>query len=152
MSKFSKAKTLSLRQWSALRKAIWLLARARDEHYRKPIKTVLQRFEKTGVRRLPTAAEAELIGWAINAAAARVPWRSDCLLQAMAASMWLDQLQAGYKLNIGVRKNAAGKLEAHAWLTSGDTTITGDLPDIDCFSIIPLKSGISKFQRTPGDC
>ena len=47
-----------------MRKAIWLLARSRDEHYRKSIKTVVQRFEKTGVRRLATAAEAELIGWA----------------------------------------------------------------------------------------
>ena len=128
-----------------MRTAIWLLARARHEHHRKPIKTVLQRFEGTDARRLATAGEAELIGWAITAAAARVPWRSDCLLQAMAASMWLDRTQLGYSLNIGVRKNAADELEAHAWLTSGDMTVTGDLPDLERFSIIPLESGISRF-------
>jgi len=136
---------LSLRQWNALRTAIWLLARARHEHYRKPIKAILLRFEATDARRLATTGEAELIGWAIACAAARVPWRSDCLLQAMAASMWLDRIQLGYKLNIGVRKNAADELEAHAWLTSGNITVTGNLPDLECFSIIPLESGISKL-------
>ena len=142
---WSRAGSLSFRQWDALRTAIWLLARARHEHYRKPIKTVLQRFEGTTTRRLATAGETELIGWAIAAAAARVPWRSDCLLQAMAASMWLDRTQITYKLNIGVRKNAAGELEAHAWLTSGTITVTGDLLDLECFSTIPLESGISKL-------
>ena len=66
-------------------------------------------------------------------------------LPAMAASMWLDRTQLGYSLNIGVRKNAADELEAHAWLTSGDMTVTGDLPDLERFSIIPLESGISRF-------
>lgn len=128
-----------------MRTAIWLLARARHEHLRKPIKAVLQRFEDTDTRRLATAGEAELISWALASAAARVPWRSDCLVQAMAASMWLDRIERSYKLNIGVRKNAADDLEAHAWLTSGDITVTGNLPNLESFSTIPLESGISKL-------
>ena len=140
-----RAGTLSPGQWNALRTAIWLLGRARIEHSRKPIKDVLQRFETIGARRPATSGEAELIGWAIASAAARVPWRSDCLVQAMAASMWLDRAERGYKLNIGVRKNAADQLEAHAWLTSGNLTVTGDLPDLTCFSTIPLESGISRL-------
>lgn len=105
----------------------------------------MRRFENTDTRRLATAGEAELISWALASAAARVPWRSDCLVQAMAASMWLDKAQLGYKLNIGVRKNAADELEAHAWLTSGNITVTGNLPNLERFSTIPLESGISKF-------
>lgn len=142
---WSRAGSLSFRQWDALRTAIWLLAKARLEHYRKPIKTVLQRFQKTDNRRWATTGETELIGWAIASAAARVPWRSDCLLQAMAASMWLDRVGRSYKLNIGVRKNDAGELEAHAWLTSGNLTVTGGLPDLEGFSTIPLESGILKL-------
>ena len=126
-SAWQRAGRLSARHWKALLTAIWLLARARLEHRRKPIKAVLERFETTTSRSVASAAETELIGWAINSAGSRVPWRSDCLLQAMAASMWLDRIERSYKLNIGVRKNAAGELEAHAWLTSGDLVVTGNL-------------------------
>ena len=106
---------------------------------------MLERFEATGCRCVATAAEIELVGRAINSAGSRVPWRSDCLLQAMAAARWLDRIERAYNLNIGVRKNAAGGLEAHAWLTSGDLVVTGNLPDLKAFSPIPLESGISRF-------
>jgi hypothetical protein len=142
---WQRAGRLSARHWKALLTAVWLLARAGYEHHRKPIKAVLERFEAPGSQSFATSAEIQLIGWAINSAAARVPWRSDCLLQAMAGSMWLDRIQRTYKLNIGVRKNAAGGLEAHAWLTSGDLVVTGNLPDLKGFSRIPLESGISRF-------
>ena len=59
--------------------------------------------------------------------------------------MWLDRIERSYKLNIGVRKNAAGELEAHAWLTSGNHVVTGNLPDLKGFSPMPLESGISKL-------
>ena len=105
----------------------------------------MQRFESTGAHRPATIGETELISWAIASATARVPWRSDCLLQAMAASMWLDRIERSYKLNIGVRKNDLDELEAHAWLTSGDITVTGNLPDLGRFSTMPIENGISKF-------
>ena len=142
---WQRAGRLSARRWKALLTATWLLARARYEHHRKPIKAVLERFETSNARSVATASEIELIGWALNSAGSRVPWRSDCLLQAMAASMWLDRIERAYKLNIGVRKNAAGELEAHAWLTSSDLVVTGNLPDLKAFSPIPLESGISRF-------
>ena len=106
---------------------------------------MLERFEAVGSRSVATAVETELIGWAINSAASRVPWRSDCLLQAMAGSMWLDRIERTYKLNIGVRKNVEAELEAHAWLTSGGLIVTGNLPDLKGFSPMPLESGISKL-------
>ena len=142
---WQRASRLSARHWKALLKAVWLLARARIDHRVKPIKVVLQRFETGGSHTEATAAEIELVAWAINSAASRVPWRSDCLLQAMAGSAWLDAIDRSCKLNIGVRKNAAGELEAHAWLTSGDLVVTGNLPDLEAFSPIPLESGISRF-------
>ncbi len=142
---WQRAGRLSAGHWKALLTAVWLLARARYEHHRKPIKAVLERFEATGSRSIATPVETQLVGWALNSAAARVPWRSDCLLQAMAGSMWLDRIGRTYKLNIGVRKNTAGGLEAHAWLTSGDIVVTGNLPDLKEFSPMPLENGISRF-------
>ena len=59
--------------------------------------------------------------------------------------MWLDRIDRTYKLNIGVRKNAAGGLEAHGWLTSGELTVTGNLTDLKEFSPMPLENGISRF-------
>lgn len=142
---WQRAGRLSARHWQALLRAVWLLARARYDHHRKPIKDVLERFEASGSQSVATPEETHLVGWALNSAAARVPWRSDCLLQAMAGSMWLDRIERTYKLNIGVRKNTAGGLEAHAWLTSGDLVVTGNLPDLKEFSPMPLESGISRF-------
>ncbi len=142
---WQRASRLSGRQWNALLNAVRLLAWARIEHRRKPIKTVLERFEATGSHADATAGEVEIVAWAINSAAARVPWRSDCLLQAMAGSRWLDAMDRNYRLNIGVRKNPANELEAHAWLTSGGHVVTGHLPDLEAFSPIPLESGISRF-------
>ena len=63
----------------------------------------------------------------------------------MAASMWLDRIERSYKLNIGVRKNSADELEAHAWLTSGNLVVIGNLPDLKGFSPMPLENGISRF-------
>lgn len=142
---WKRAGRLSAGRWKALLTAVRLLARARLVHRSKPIKTVLDSFETAGSRTAATAAEIELIGWAINSAGSRVPWRSDCLLQAMAGSMWLDRIQRGYKLNIGVRKNPAGELEAHAWLTSGDSVVTGNLSDLQAYSPIPLEAGIARL-------
>ena len=65
------------------------------------------------------------LSWAIGAAAARVPWRSDCLLQAMAADRWLRRCGMQPEFFLGVTKDAGGQLEAHAWLRCGDAMVTG---------------------------
>lgn len=78
------------------------------------------------------------MSWAIAAAATRVPWRADCLIRAMAAARWLRRQGAGWKLSIGVRREADCRLGAHAWLTAADLVVTGDLPDLDTFRPIPL--------------
>lgn len=63
--------------------------------------------------------------------ARRLPFKSDCLVQALAAHRWLTGAGVPVTIHLGGRKDAAGTFEAHAWSTTGDHVITGW--DIDRF-------------------
>ena len=80
------------------------------------------------------------VAFAIPAIALRVPWRSDCMVQAMAAQSWLARYKIPSTMTIGVRKDAPSALGpsalgssalgpsgfgAHAWLAVGDFLVTG---------------------------
>ena len=72
--------------------------------------------------------QAELVkrvAIAIPRAASRVPWRSDCLVQALAAERWLAGKGVHTVLCIGARKDEQFRFHAHAWLKAGDTIVTG---------------------------
>jgi hypothetical protein len=123
---------------AALATACTLLARARIDLAKRGIRDILE--ELASPPQGPALADGELarISWAIAAAAHRVPWRADCLIRAMAAARWLRRHGSGWHLSIGVRRSAGGQLEAHAWLGSGNTVLTGGLPDLESFRPIPL--------------
>lgn len=70
-------------------------------------------------------ATAERVALAIAQASRRVPWRSDCLVQAKAARNWLMRLGIESVLNIGVRTLEDGRFDAHAWLQCGPARVTG---------------------------
>lgn len=65
------------------------------------------------------------VGVAIRRLATRLPWRADCLVQALAAERWLGRRGISSKLHIGVRKDSRAALEAHAWLEVGGRIVTG---------------------------
>lgn len=65
------------------------------------------------------------ISRAVAIAASHVPWRSDCFPQAIAARKLLERYGYASTIHIGVAKNEGEGLAAHAWLTSGDTVVTG---------------------------
>jgi hypothetical protein len=71
--------------------------------------------------------EAELIGWAVRAAASRVPWRGTCLTQALTASVLLHRRGIPAALHLGVAKDGAASegLAAHAWVDCGNKTLVG---------------------------
>ncbi len=70
---------------------------------------------------------AASVGWAVRAAAARTPWQSACLVQALAALWLLERKGIPATLYLGVAKDpgAHGGFAAHAWLRCGETIITG---------------------------
>ncbi|WP_421906108.1 lasso peptide biosynthesis B2 protein [Mameliella sp.] len=76
----------------------------------------------------PSAAQRRAIdrtAWAVAVAARFVPWRSDCLVQALAARAWLAAQGIDSRLVIGVPGQKGARFEAHAWLLSHGITVTG---------------------------
>lgn len=134
-----KLMRLNARELTAIATACRLLARARLDLARRPVRLVLEDLASPPSQLPLSGNQAKLVSWAIAAAATRVPWRADCLIRAMAAARWLRREGAGWKLSIGVRREPDGRLGAHAWLESGGVVVTGNLPDLDTFRPIPLE-------------
>lgn len=83
---------------------------------------------RSSIKADPSAALSMRIGWAIDFSSKAVPGAT-CLVQAV-AGQWLLLLR-GYRteIRIGVKKGVTQKLEAHAWLVSGQTVIVGGTDD-----------------------
>ena len=62
-----------------------------------------------------------------------------CLPQALVAHVLVRRAHHTAHLRIGTRLNAAGAVEAHAWVESGGRVVMGDLVDLDSCS--PLAPG-----------
>lgn len=69
-----------------------------------------------------------------------LPWRSDCLVQALAAQHWLGANGIASHIVIGVDKTEAKGFEAHAWLRYGDRVITGGAVDRYRVLLDPLET------------
>lgn len=82
--------------------------------------------------RCSSALELATTSWAISAVARRLPWRSDCLVQAMAAQNWLRRCGLQANFEIGAARDTGGQLAAHAWVSVGNTVVAGG--DISSFS------------------
>lgn len=64
------------------------------------------------------------VAYLIPRVAACLPWRTDCLVQALAARRWLASLGHDSRLYIGSRKQG-DRFDAHAWLTWQGQIVTG---------------------------
>lgn len=70
-------------------------------------------------------ALAARIGYVIPRLSARLPWRSDCVIQAMAAQNWLAAHGLASEIQIGVERPEGGPFGAHAWLVHDGMVVTG---------------------------
>ena len=126
-----RASSLSREDWRFVATAVKELALARLRHATTPIDAIFYDLRQHPSDPVPDecaalgSADLRRLSWAIAAAAARVPWRSDCVLQAMAAQRWMRRYHCGGDFFVGVRKDPQGALLSHAWLRRGDLTITG---------------------------
>jgi hypothetical protein len=69
--------------------------------------------------------DAEAIGWAVRAVAARTSRLSTCLVQSLAGYLMLRRHTVPSVVYLGVGKDAAGEFTAHSWLRCGDHVVTG---------------------------
>lgn len=128
MRDFALALPLGPRFWFDAAKAVAELARANRIHRHTPVERLqLMTAESTRAHRPLSKREWSLVArvaYVVPLMGARVPWRSDCLVQALAARHWLSRASIPSDLCIGVRKDELG-FEAHAWLKVGDQIVIG---------------------------
>lgn len=67
----------------------------------------------------------ERISFAVSAAANNVPWRADCFPQSIAASKLLKRYGYSSTIHLGVANDGEATIAGHAWLTCGETVVTG---------------------------
>lgn len=132
----------------AMARSIAELGMARLAHRRLPIERIhhLNRQSaasgRTAAQARPgDAAVVDRVAHILPRVAEYMPWRSDCLVQAMAAQRWLDTKGIATSIIIGVDL-PQGALDAHAWLQHGDRVVTGGT--VDRFKVLletPASSG-----------
>ena len=131
ISVLSIARRLALTRgiWPDLARATFELAIARWRLGRHSGRDILQAARGRNPTRSKSCASAgsilDRVAFAVPRVAARVPWRADCLVQALAAQAWLARQGVTSEVHIGVRKDQMSGFEAHAWLRAGDQTVTG---------------------------
>lgn len=67
----------------------------------------------------------ERVAYVLPRLSARLPWRSDCLIQAVAGQNWLRAYGLQSEIQIGVEIPEGGDFAAHAWLVHHDVVVTG---------------------------
>ncbi|MCW3124006.1 MAG: hypothetical protein JWQ38_3498 [Flavipsychrobacter sp.] len=75
------------------------------------------------------------IGICILRAGRYSPWRTKCFEQAIAAKIMLRLRSIKSLLFLGVFKDAADELKAHAWLTVDKIVVTGG-PDVTKYTVV----------------
>jgi hypothetical protein len=69
--------------------------------------------------------DADTIGWAVQAVAARTSKLSTCLVQSLAGYVMLRRHDMPSVVYLGVAKDAKGEFIAHSWLRCGERIVTG---------------------------
>ena len=105
---------------------LWLSSSAQAPQCDAPVQTISLNHRQ--------AALIERVAYVIPRIAARLPWRTDCLVQALAAKRWLGRNGIMTTMTLGVPKDQRSAFAAHAWLVAGDRIVTGG----DISAYVPL--------------
>ena len=122
--------------WRDVAIAVWELALANRAFHRTPPGELplLPRGKGDGALKAHQQRLVERVAYAVPIMGLRVPWRSDCVVQALAARRWLARGAVGSDVHIGVRNDEHG-FQAHAWLQVGERIVTGG--DISTYAELP---------------
>lgn len=135
-NRFIKYKALSNEKKNALAHACWQLSLARLALTARPFRNLVAGSELSPGNAVPNRLEssaqraADTTAWAVQTAAGQLPWRSNCLVQAIAAQRMLIKQDVSGVIYLGAasgtRVSDQSELMAHAWLKCGDNFITGE--------------------------
>lgn len=85
-------------------------------------------------------ARACYVARRLERVAAHVPWRTTCLVRAIAGALLLRRRGIATTIRLGVNRGDNG-LAAHAWLLVGDTIVLGGTISSDYQPLADLRSG-----------
>ena len=125
---------LSWEEWRLLAEAGVFLVAVRLALWFVPFRRLATRFGKAMEVSPTTETEVQRavvlpIGWAVQVLGERLPWMSQCLVQALAATWMLQRRRIPSTLYFGLAKDSSGQLKdllAHAWVRSGTQVLTGE--------------------------
>lgn len=133
---------LSLYELSILPEALFFLALARWRVVNRPARRWLP-VGDPGVQSDndpesgdPPAAASDLsrtlaIARLVEGLGRRLPWKSVCLDQALAAHYMYNRRGIAHVLHFGVLKKRPDEMLAHAWISSGTRVVVGETKAID---------------------
>lgn len=117
--------SLRRRDFAYLAAALPWLLRAKALHLRRPAPALLRRLRAPAPSGPPRRAlDPALMRWALAAWSRRLPWRSDCLVQSLAARLWADRARVPATFRLGARRTPSGLL-AHAWVEIDGVVASG---------------------------
>lgn len=121
-------------KWLLLQATAWL-AFARLVLIAVPFRRLSERLSSVGesTREAPDAELLDRIGYFVAVAANHVPWRSDCFPQTIAACRLIKRQGYSSTIHFGIEKAGEGNIAGHAWLTCGETVVTGG-EDLDRYT------------------
>jgi len=124
------------RVWRDVAIACWELALANAAFRRLPPGELplLERDEDRAPLSARQQSLVDRVAYIVPIMGLRVPWRSDCVVQALAGRRWLARGGVGSRICVGVRKDEAG-FAAHAWLKVGERIVTGG--DVSIYAELP---------------
>ncbi|HEX8744014.1 MAG TPA: lasso peptide biosynthesis B2 protein [Thermoleophilaceae bacterium] len=139
----SSIRRLASRDGARAAEAVAYLALARAAVIAVPFRVLARRL---GVAQAETPASAGpppaslRVAWAVDAAARRVPWRSECLEQAIAAKAMLRRRGIESTLYLGMARDP---VVAHAWLRVGDLNVTGGR-DVGRYAVVASFADVER--------
>ena len=126
-SKIARFRQLEAKDKLLLLKAVGWLAVARimlaTNSFEKLTEKLADAGQSNGLE--PDPVELRRMSYAISAAANNVPWRSDCFPQSIAGRLMLRRCGLPSTIHLGVERTGEANLAGHAWLTCGETVVTG---------------------------
>lgn len=148
----AKVRQLGRAEIALLLEATFWLAAARLGLLLVPFRRIAPRLGQSVVESAPELpatrqTQAAKIGWAVRAIARRTPWESACLAQAISAKAMLRRRGVDSTLYLGLAKDKAQALQAHAWLRCGEEIITGKAGH-ERFSVISFFAEATKDGQT----
>jgi hypothetical protein len=98
-------------------RSLFRLVQARLEVSRKSSPELLRRLRSNSFGRpsRDSIVDVDLMRWALQAVSRRLPWRSDCLVQSLAARLWLDAAGVPCSFRLGASR-LGDEIGAHAWI------------------------------------